>query len=153
MIPRAIACVLAVVCGQSAVAQSVVPCDWQASAQALAEPWEENAKTFSNGKVRLAILDTIEPAIGFAWLLVLSPPYSELGDRQCRVVGASEDIGFAGLFFDTLQSSYNPLTGLRFQIDARFYDAATDGLARRPLVVTLNQSTGAMTATYEKVTE
>ncbi len=131
-----------------AAAQVVAPCDWQASAQALAEPWEENSRTFANGKVRLAVLDTIEPAVGFAWLLVLSPPFSELGDRQCRVVGASADIGFAGLFFDTLTSSYHPLTGLTFQVDARFYDASADGFARRPLVVTLNQSTGEMTAQY-----
>ncbi len=131
-----------------ATAQVVSQCDWQASAQAIAEPWEENARTFSNGKVRVAVLDTIEPAVGFAWLLVLSPPFNELGDRQCRVVGASADIGFAGLFFDTLQSSYNPLTGLTFTVEARFYDAKVDGFSRRPVVITLNQSTGAMTATY-----
>ncbi len=145
---RAAALVLAL--AGPAAAQNVVPCDWQASAQALAEPWEENSKTFANGKVRVAFLDTFEPAIGFAWFLVLSPPFEDTGDRQCRVVGASEDIGFAGLFFDTLTSSYHPLTGLTLQVDVRFYDAATDGLVRRPLVVTLNQSTGEMTASYAK---
>ncbi len=145
--------VLLLALASPAAAQSVSNCDWQASAQAIAEPWEENTRTFANGRVRVAVLDTIEPAIGFAWLLVLSPPFSELGDRQCKVVGASEDIGFAGLFFDTLTSSYHPQTGLTLSVEARFYDAKVDGFSRKPVVVTLNQSTGAMTATYAEAAE
>ncbi|WP_341368285.1 hypothetical protein [Yoonia sp. BS5-3] len=56
-----------------AAAQEAIPCDWQASAQHLVEPWEENSRTFANGDVRVAALDTIEPAAGFAYLMVLSP--------------------------------------------------------------------------------
>ena len=43
-------------------AQTAFPCDWQARADAIVEPWEENSKTFANGAVRVALLDTIEPA-------------------------------------------------------------------------------------------
>lgn len=141
----ALTCLLA----SPGAAQQVSPCDWQASAQALAEPWEENSATFSNGKVRLAALDTIEPAVGFAWLLVLSPPFSNLGDRQCRVVGVSDQMGFAGIYMDTLTSAYDPLTGLSFSVEVRQFDAATGEFARARLALTLNQSTGEITARWD----
>ncbi len=44
-------------------AQTVGDCDtWQTSARNLAEPWEANSRTFANGDIRVALLDTIEPA-------------------------------------------------------------------------------------------
>lgn len=139
------ACLLAA----PATAQEVSPCDWQASAQAIAEPWEENSATFSNGKVRLAALDTIEPAVGFAWLMVLSPPFSELGDRQCRVIGVSDQMGFAGIYFDTLSSAYDPLTGLSFALEVRLFYPDTGDFARALLAVTVNQSTGDVSAEWD----
>ena len=60
-----------------AVAQQVRDCDWLASAWNLAEPWEENTRTFANGAVRLALLDAIEPGAVPFHLLVLSPPWDE----------------------------------------------------------------------------
>ncbi|PHQ81797.1 MAG: hypothetical protein COB65_09870 [Thalassobium sp.] len=33
---------------RAATAQTAAPCDWQASAQALVEPWEDNSATFAN---------------------------------------------------------------------------------------------------------
>ncbi|CAN0606350.1 unnamed protein product, partial [Ectocarpus sp. 12 AP-2014] len=78
------------------LAQSVGDCDWRASAQALVEPWDapENTRTFANGDVRLAIIDTIEPAAGAFHLIILSPPYDEVGGRQCQVVSTNSSVGF-----------------------------------------------------------
>lgn len=128
-----------------AVAQQsadVLPCDWQARADAIVEPWEANTRTFSNGKTRLALLDTIEPAAGWAWLLVLSPPNDELGGRQCRVVGLN-GMGFAGMDFAQLASGYDPSVGLTFAVPVQVM--APDGrMWWQTLSVTLNQATGAL---------
>ena len=143
---RALAAGLLVSTAGMAGAQSVADCDWQASAAAIAEPWEENTATFANGRVRIAALDTIEPATGFAWLLILSPPFDELGARQCKVVGAADGIGFAGIFFDTLEASYDPTTGLTILVQVWRYDPARDGFGRQDLGLLLNQRTGEITA-------
>ena len=127
-------------------AQEIMPCEWQASAQSIVEPWSENSRTFANGDVRVTNLDTIEPAVGFAYLMVLSPPYDELGGRQCALVGAGRGVGFAGLDFDSLVSGYDPSVGLIFEVVVRVYDPDTATAPRRFLTVTLNQSTGDMTS-------
>jgi hypothetical protein len=128
----------------SAMAQSVNPCDWAASAQAIVEPWEANSRTFSNGKTRLALLDTIEPAAGALHILVLSPPYDELGGRQCRVISASPGIGYAGISFDRLTAGYDPSVGLMFDVPIGLYDPGTGGTRPALLSFTLNQATGAI---------
>lgn len=124
------------------IAQDVYDCDWQASAGNIAEPWEANTRTFSNGKTRLALLDTVEPAGGAFWLLILSPPYSELGDRQCRVVG-NNGIGFMNLDFAAMTASYDPSRGLTFIMPGQLYG---DGVNNIDITVsvTLNQATGAI---------
>jgi len=130
--------------GQAA-AQTAVACDWRARASALAEPWSENTATFANGKVRLALLDTGEPVSGAYHILILSPPYGELGDRQCRALSLGKEIGFAGLDFSTLESAYDPATGLIFTMDAKRYDGGAFLPAR--LRFTLNQATGQIRGT------
>ena len=99
-------------------AQTVEECDWRAAAQALIEPWEENTRTFANGDVRLALTDVIEPAAGAFHLVILSPPFDELGGRQCRVVSAVGSTGFAGLTLVGMTSAYDPSIGLTFTFDA-----------------------------------
>ena len=86
-----------------AAAQEAVPCDWAARADGIVEPWEDNTATFANGAVRLALIDTVEPAAGAFHLLILSPPLGELGERQCRTLGIG-GMGFAGLDFASLQA-------------------------------------------------
>lgn len=135
----------------SAAAQSANPCGWQASAQAIVEPWEDNTRLYANGKVRIAYIDTTEPAAGAAYLLVLSPPFGETGERQCRVIGASDRLGFAGLDFDQLQAGYDAAVGLVFALPVSTLEG--DAFARKVLVVTLNQSNGAMTARYRAIAE
>lgn len=133
-----------------AAAQDVVECDWQASAWNLAEPWEDNSRTFSNGAVRIAKLDVGEPAFGGFFLLVLSPPYGELGERQCRVLTFPETSGFAGIDFDRLEAAYDPSVGLMFTVPVRVF-AMTDTVepVGAMLKFSLNQATGAISPRLE----
>ncbi|MFN0262344.1 hypothetical protein ACKTEK_00550 [Tepidamorphus sp. 3E244] len=121
-------------------AQSVNDCDWVASARNLVEPWGDYTRTFSNGEVRIALLDTVEPAAGALHSLVLSPPRSELGDRQCRVISYAPGIGFPGLDFGQLDASYDPATGLTFTVPGSIFE--NDVQVPRIIVFTLNQATG-----------
>ena len=130
----------------SAAAQSVIECDWQASSQALIEPWEDHSTTFADGAVRLAMLDTIEPAVGAMHLLVLSPPYDEVGSRQCKTIGTFESVGFSGIMWDGLTSGYDPDVGLIFEVPVSRYDPVTDGFPTSLLSFTLNQATGEIDA-------
>ena len=135
-----LAAVASVALVSPAVAQEVGECDWRASAHAIAEPWEQTTRTFANGRTRLAVLDLIEPAAGAYYMLVLSPPEDGLGGRQCRVVGAGNGMGFAGLKFETLEAGYDPAIGLMFSLPVSVYD---DGDFRsHDLHLTLNQATG-----------
>ncbi len=123
-----------------------MPCHWQTSARNIVEPWEDNMRAFANGEVRVVNLDTIEPAVGFAYLMIISPPRDVMGGRQCRVIGAAENIGFAGLDFDTLSADYDPAVGLMFEVVASVYAPETDTIERRFLNITLNQQTGDVVA-------
>ena len=139
--------------GVPAVAQTamVQPCDpdLPGHARTIAEPWEANTRTFANGAVRVAILDTIEPAAAAFHLLVLSPPHDELGERQCRIVSAGAGwTGFGALSFERLEAAYDPAQGLVLVLDMGLYNPATtlsDALALR---VTINQATGVVTGAW-----
>jgi hypothetical protein len=119
-------------------------CDWESSARNLGEPWEAFTRTFSNGKTRLAMLDTIEPAAGAVRMLVLSPPYDELGSRQCRTLGIN-GMGFAGMDFDQLSASYDPATGLDFTVPIQVWTSENDSYGPGTLWFRLNQATGEIT--------
>ena len=133
-----------------AFAQEIHDCDWRASAQAQIEPWEDFTRTFSNGAVRVALLDVIEPAAGSYYLLVLSPPRDELGSRVCKVIGMGGGMGYAGLDFQSMDAAYDPATGLQLTVPGTVYDPNTaqfvDGLA---VIVTINQATGQITARHQ----
>ena len=133
----------------AATAQTAAPCDWQASAQALVEPWEDNSATFANGAVRVAVLDTVEPAAAAYYFLILSPPMNEVGDRTCTVVGFGDGLGYAYMDFASLKSGYDPARGLIFTIPARIYmpEESFTNVAR--LEITVNQATGSVTVTSQ----
>ncbi|SHI48863.1 hypothetical protein SAMN05444000_101252 [Shimia gijangensis] len=137
-----IALSLALALASSLNAQQVANCEWQARADAIVEPWENHSRTFANGDVRLALLDTVEPAAGAYHVLVLSPPFGELGDRQCRTIGMSQGVGFSGVDFDSLTAAYDPAHGLVFNLEVqRFVPDANDFLPAQ-LQFAVNQSTG-----------
>lgn len=125
-----------------ASALSVEDCDWRTDMRFIAEPWEANTRTFANGAVRLVRIDTWEPAAMPFQIVVISPPYGELGWPQCRAIGAFAEIGFAAL-----DAGYDPVAGLQFTVPVEEW--VEDTVTRpRLLHFTLNQSTGAVTAAF-----
>jgi hypothetical protein len=133
-------------CAVPVAAQTVTSCDrWEARAENIAEPWEQMTRTFSNGAVRLVVMDAVEPAVGPLHLLILSPPYSELGERQCRMISVS-GAGFAGIGFADLTAAYDPQTGLGFDVPVSVYDGEAADFRPVRLGITLNQATGAISA-------
>lgn len=133
----------------AATAQEINQCDWRANAHALVEPWEQNTRTFANGEVRLALIDTVEPALGAFYLLVLSPPRDVLGERMCRTIGFGNGMGYPALDFQGLEAEYDPAVGLVFRLPGRRFDperAATEAIT---VQVTLNQATGEIGVRHE----
>ncbi|MEM6477622.1 MAG: hypothetical protein AAF647_01110 [Pseudomonadota bacterium] len=126
-----------------AAAQEVHECDFRARADAIVEPWSLFSRTFANGAVRLALMDLVEPALGPLHIFVVSPPFDELGTRQCKIISVEGTFGFAGVLFEDMQASYDPATGLTFIMDVQVFD----GFDARPRVLefTLNQATGEIT--------
>lgn len=141
---------LAVVAPSSAsFAQVAQPCDWQTRADNIVEPWEQNTATFAEGAVRLALLDTAEPAAAAFYLLILHPPYDELGLRTCTTVGLDENLGYAGMDFEAMEAEYDPALGLKFTLPARIYLPEQSFQNGTQLQITVNQSTGDVSVTQE----
>ncbi|WP_103764768.1 hypothetical protein [Roseovarius confluentis] len=127
-------------------AQDVGPCDWRSGAEGLIEPWEDYTRTFSDGKVRIALLDRIEPGASPLHILILSPPYDELGARQCRILSVEGTRGFADVDFGSLEADYDPSIGLIFELTVRVMGPIeAEGRALR---FTLNQASGAIEASF-----
>ncbi|WP_066707985.1 hypothetical protein [Celeribacter ethanolicus] len=105
-----------------AFAAEIAPCDWRASSAALVEPWEDNSRSFANGAIRVALLDTVEPAAAAFHLLILTPPYTALGERQCHVISAAQDMGYLSLDFAGLNAHYDPATGLTLDLPGERYE-------------------------------
>lgn len=127
-------------------AQEAVDCDWQARADAIVEPWEDFSRTFANGNVRLALLDTVEPAAAAFHILIISPPYDELGVRQCKTLGMGGGAGFSGVTFEALDAAYDPSVGLIFDLPVSTYDGSSGDFVTGNLLFTLNQATGQIDA-------
>ncbi len=130
-------------------AQTAFPCDWQVRVDSIVEPWEDHIATFSNGAVRVALLDTIEPAAASYYLLVLHPPVDEMLGRVCTTVGLDDGLGYAGMFFNELEASYNPTTGLTLQIPAIIYLPEQSFQNSALVQISINQSTGEVIVTQE----
>ncbi|MCQ0968997.1 hypothetical protein MLD63_00925 (plasmid) [Paracoccus sp. TK19116] len=143
--------ILAMVLATPAAAQSVGECGDVVTARNLAEPWEENSATYANGDVRVAVIDTIEPAAAGFHLMVLSPPRNEIGDRQCRLIALSRaegggPVGFYGIDFQGRSADYDAAKGLVLQVPIKLFDPDTGGGKPAELTVTINQQTGEITA-------
>ncbi|MBT2131397.1 hypothetical protein [Aliiroseovarius lamellibrachiae] len=130
-------------------AQSVGECDWRSSAANLVEPWDEASKSFANGAVRLALLDLIEPAAAAYHLLLLSPPYGVVGDRQCRRISLSPSFGFMGVKLENITATYDPGKGLTLSLPAARYNPDSSEGDWSLLHITVNQSSGDVVATLE----
>lgn len=135
----------------SASAAIVHDCNgYEPSAENIPEPWEAHTRTFADGNIRITVLDTIEPAAGAFHLLVLSPPYDEIGGRQCRLVsfetGEGTPIGYASLSLEGLDAGYDPARGLTIALPVSVFNPQTGLFDIGEMTVTINQSTGEITA-------
>ncbi|MBF9057809.1 hypothetical protein HKCCSP123_01315 [Rhodobacterales bacterium HKCCSP123] len=123
-----------------AAAQVLRDCDtWEASARNLMAPPEVAVRSFANGAVRVMGLDTVEPALAWAHLLITHP----LPDEPfpgCVLISETGGLGFGGLRMEALSARYDPVRGLTLTVPV----GATDGVSTtwRDLVVTVNQATG-----------
>ncbi len=128
-------------------------CDWKASAQAIPEPWSENTRAYANDAIRIARLDTIEPAAAAEHLLVMTPKRTDMGERTCRIVSLSKDYGFAALDMSDVTAEYDASTGLELTLGVDEYDPETSRPVRKSLGVVINQATGGVTATLSAVAQ
>lgn len=133
----------------SAVAQEINDCDWRAYADNIPEPWEDNIRSFANGEVRVALIDTIEPAAVPFYLLVLHPPRMELGERRCALIGFGGGLGYATLDFASLEAGYDPARGLSLSLNGGLYLPEESFWNPLALHVLINQATGQITARHE----
>ncbi|MFL6691275.1 MAG: hypothetical protein ACJ8IR_13995 [Alphaproteobacteria bacterium] len=106
------ACILLAV--PPAHAAQIEGCHEVGRAAFIVEPWEQNSKTFYKGQIRVAYIDRGgEPVCCSAYLLILVPDrQSETRDRACYVISKKTGIGFAGIGFSDLRTSYDPRKGL-----------------------------------------
>lgn len=133
-----------------AAAQEVSDCgDYRTDARNIPEPWEASTRSFANGDVRLVLLDTIEPAAAPYHLMILSPPYDEVGGRQCKVLSRENQSGWAGMDFDQLEAGYDPALGLSFTLPAMIWLPEKNFVNSTVLTMTLNQSTGHITVSQQ----
>ena len=143
LISRSLALSLGLIVAVPAMAQTAVDCSgWVASARNIPEPFEQYTRTYANGEIRVILLDTIEPALGAFHLMVIAPPYDELGSRNCAVISQSDGLGFAGMFFDQIGASYDPATGLTIRLPIERFAPNTGGTDPATLAVTINQALG-----------
>ncbi len=104
----------------------------------ILEPWEANTRTFYQGRVRVAHLDTGgEPACCSAHLLVIFYADDDPESLVCRLVSESEGRGFAAIDFKGLKSSYDPARGLllsfgysAYPVDGGFDTGVNRGVAK-----------------------
>ncbi len=129
--------VLALACAQPSRAAILEECNNYASAGLVVEPWEQNTRTFYNGQVRVAVVDTGgEPVCCSSYLVVIYPNVDdELGGRSCMMLSQGERSGWAGIDVKTIRSSYAAATGLTLTVPVKVM--REDGNGVRPATVKL----------------
>jgi len=115
----------------AAHAQRVTPClegadiRYEASVLAIAEPWEDNTRTFADGDIRIAVIDTYEPAYGAYYLMVMYWAGNNSELRSCDLVSQGE-LGFVGMTLEGMEASFKPGLGLVLQVPTTFYNPVED---------------------------
>lgn len=126
----AAAALLALMAGATpCLAATVRDCDGVTEAAFnIVEPWEASTRTFYQGRVRVALLDTGgEPACCSAHLLVLFYADDDPESFVCRLVSDRGATGFAGIDFKSLRTSYDPARGLLVSFGYSVFPLGGDG--------------------------
>ncbi|GAB4265187.1 MAG: hypothetical protein Kow0013_13100 [Pararhodobacter sp.] len=135
----------------AAGAQVVTDCGWIGSPANIVEPWEQHSRTFANGNIRVAWLDTGgEPVCCSSHLLVLSPSGNGSDGpvyRQCRVVSARAGEGFFAVDVPGITATYDPARGLLLSVPVGHWHPAMESGAPpiwERMDIRINQATGAV---------
>lgn len=133
----------------AASAQVIADCDWVANPANIAEPWEGNSRSYANGAIRIALLDTGgEPVCCSAHLLILAPSGRDQGEpeyRACHVFSARPGTGFFGIDVARTEASYDPARGLLLSVPVYHWTPEVEAGAA-PIEdraeIRINQATG-----------
>jgi hypothetical protein len=129
----------------AAFGQSVEDCSvFPGYETTILQPASQNLRLFANGAVTLAVFGKRQA--GGLHLLLMSPPFDDMGIYQCRVVSGPVEAGFTNLDLVGTQASYDPAKGLQFEIPVQSNAPDRSDLPSAKLTVTLNQATGEITA-------
>lgn len=130
----------------AADAQAVSTCDETVQMGQIAIPENLNVRHYANGHVLVAVVDDGRADAAQALsVLVVSPPLDAHGQRQCRLISATDAAGYAALILDRAEAAYDPAKGLTVSFPGVFMPT-TDSLgAKIDLAVTINQATGMIT--------
>lgn len=136
-----------------ALAQAAISqCDWPANLQNIVEPWDDHTRTFSNGNIRIANVDTQgEPACCSSYLAILAPTGSEvaLESRQCALLtDGAQASGFNWIDFPSISASYDPGLGLLLLVPVERYDfqgTLNGGTIPDIVNIRINQANGNIT--------
>lgn len=132
-------------------ADVVRDCDDRIGVGAIAEPWEEFSRGYSNNAVRIAMLDYEEPASSGLILMALYWTTDPHEGRVCKIITATDGFpgGWAGIRFDEIASDYNPSDGLIISVPVLPYDAinhtGADEAAKYRVTFAINRATGTLT--------
>jgi hypothetical protein len=128
-------------------AAQVQECDGAAAPENIVEPWEKSTKVFYKGEVRVALINTGEPACCGDRLLILSPDTDpEGGGRLCHQVLNDDGQGFGDIGFENLTAAYDAKKGLL--VSFPYSRLALDG-TRKPAGtahIRINLASGAVSA-------
>ena len=148
---KSIFVLMAMLLASMASAQRVQPCfdgariPYRATAEAIAEPWAENTRSFADGKVRIAVMDTGEPAYGAYYLMVMYWAGGENEVRTCDLVSQGE-LGFVGMTLNGMEASYKAGLGLVFKVPTTFYNAVEDEFEEGFVEVVVDRAANIVTA-------
>lgn len=132
----------------SVQAQEISECGWVANPANILEPWSEFSRSFANGAIRIAVLDTAgEPVCCATHLLIIAPSAPDNGPvyRQCFVASARGSMGFYDIDFKGITASYDPARGLLLSVPVSYYhDGVGTGAPGIPdqIEIRIDQLTG-----------
>ena len=120
------------------------------NARNIANPWEKNTKLFSNGSIRLVLLDTGgEPVCCSQHLLALYPgggePDTGLDEiNNCSIINPANQTGFVQIDFAKIAATYDPKKGLTVTFPYQLYN---DGNPSKTVIgkFVINSKSGTIT--------
>ncbi len=121
---------------------------FETTAMAIAEPWEANTRSFAGGDIRIAVIDTWEPALGAYYLMVLFWPGAdtEADIRYCSLV-SNGALGFVSMTLEGMNARYDPARGLVVSVPTTFYNPSDDELEEGTINVLIDRKNQEVTVT------